>query len=47
MQNSIHINQSKMEVKWKDYYWNIIDDISYLPKGISPWEKIYIIKKKR
>ncbi len=45
IKNSIHINKSKKEleqIKCKDIYWHLINDIQHRPKAIiTSWENVY------
>ena len=44
IQNCIFINKSKrelVEIKCKDYYWHLINNITHTPKAIIAWENIY------
>ncbi len=44
IQNSILINKSKreiVEIKCKDYWLHLINNIMHTPKAITAWENIY------
>ncbi len=44
-QNRIHINITNIEIqklKFKDFYWHLINSNFHKPKAISPWGNTYI-----
>ncbi len=50
IKNHLHINNSKMElkqVKCKDIYWHLINNITHIPKAILAWENVYKSEKQR
>ncbi len=50
IQTRLHINNSKMEmekVKCKDIYWQLINNITHMPKAIIAWENVYTSLKKK
>ncbi len=46
IQNTIYINNSKFQldkVKYKIYYWHLINNIVHIPKAITKWDNITLI----